>query len=155
MVSKSNRKVIRQRAGQAVPKYALRRLSVGVASVLLGTTVLLAGSQQIGHADTQADEGQNAQEVMTNQPNEVTAKETNQRSNQATLQQSAAQAPKQTQQTSGASALPANEPSTTPAQAKQDVDVANWQYQATADGLQLTGYTGTTPNIVIPNGSNY
>lgn len=155
MVSKSNRKVIRQRAGQAVPKYALRRLSVGVASVLLGTTVLLAGSQQIGHADTQADEGQNAQEVMTNQPNEVTAKETNQRSNQATLQQSAAQAPKQTQQTSGASALPANEPSTTPAQAKQDVDVANWQYQATADGLQLTGYTGTTPNIVIPNNVDF
>ena len=52
MVSKNNRPLLREHsASQQVQRYGLRKLSFGVASVLLSTTFFL-GAGQAAHADT-------------------------------------------------------------------------------------------------------
>lgn len=48
MVSKNNMQYKQQREAQQVPHYGLRRLSVGVVSVLLGTTLYLGVNQSVG-----------------------------------------------------------------------------------------------------------
>ncbi|MFR0596763.1 mucin-binding protein, partial [Limosilactobacillus mucosae] len=53
MVSKNNIEVKKRRLAKQVPHYGLRRLSVGVASVLLGTSFYLGGT--VAHADTTAE----------------------------------------------------------------------------------------------------
>ena len=50
MVSKNNIEIKKRRLAKQVPHYGLRRLSVGVASVLLGTSFYLGGI--VAHADT-------------------------------------------------------------------------------------------------------
>lgn len=50
MVSKWNRQWQQQREAQRAPHYGLRKLSVGVASVLLSTTLYL-GVNVVAHAD--------------------------------------------------------------------------------------------------------
>lgn len=64
MVSKNNHLLNDRQCKQQKPKFALRKLSIGVASVLLGTTFLM-GEANV-HADTVTD---------ANQENEVTSKQ--------------------------------------------------------------------------------
>ncbi|MCI1974423.1 MAG: YSIRK-type signal peptide-containing protein [Limosilactobacillus sp.] len=52
MVSKNNIQYKRQQEAQQLPHYGLRRLSVGVVSVLLGTSLYLGASQSVANADT-------------------------------------------------------------------------------------------------------
>lgn len=52
MVSKNNRQWKQQRDAQRIPHYGLRKLSVGVASVLLSTTLYMGAT---AHADTIAE----------------------------------------------------------------------------------------------------
>ena len=62
MVSKNNRQWKQQRDAQRVPHYGLRKLSVGVASVLLSTTLYMGVT---AHADTVAETNP---QPTTNQP---------------------------------------------------------------------------------------
>lgn len=55
MVSKNNQQWKRQQEAQRVPHYGLRKLSVGVASVLLSTTLYMGVT---AHADTIAETSQ-------------------------------------------------------------------------------------------------
>ena len=50
MVSKNNHQILKQRQTNQVPHYGLRKLSIGVASVLLSTTFYLGAAT--AHADT-------------------------------------------------------------------------------------------------------
>ena len=52
MVSKNNVQVKDRYATQQVPHYGIRKLSVGVASVLLGTTFYMGINGNVAHADT-------------------------------------------------------------------------------------------------------
>ena len=52
MVSKNNVQVKDRRTTQQVPHYGIRKLSVGVASVLLGTTFYMGINGNVAHADT-------------------------------------------------------------------------------------------------------
>ncbi len=52
MVSKNNHRLVEQRNGERIKqRWALRKYSIGVASVLLGTTIFF-GSSAVAHADT-------------------------------------------------------------------------------------------------------
>lgn len=51
MISKNNLQLKNQQATERVPHYGLRKLSVGVASVLLSTTLYL-GAARVAHAET-------------------------------------------------------------------------------------------------------
>ena len=52
MVSKNNVQVKDRYATKQVPHYGIRKLSVGVASVLLGTTFYMGMNGNVVHADT-------------------------------------------------------------------------------------------------------
>ena len=52
MVSKNNVQVKDRQTTQQVPHYGIRKLSVGVASVLLGTTFYMGINGNVAHADT-------------------------------------------------------------------------------------------------------
>lgn len=52
MVSKNNIQVKDRYATKQVPHYGIRKLSVGVASVLLGTTFYMGMNGNVVHADT-------------------------------------------------------------------------------------------------------
>ena len=52
MVSKNNVQVKDRHTTQQVPHYGIRKLSVGVASVLLGTTFYMGINSNVAHADT-------------------------------------------------------------------------------------------------------
>lgn len=55
MVSKNNHRLVEQRNGERIKqRWALRKYSIGVASVLLGTTIFF-GSSAVAHADTTGD----------------------------------------------------------------------------------------------------
>ena len=55
MVSKNNQQWKQQQEAQRVPHYGLRKLSVGVASVLLSTTLYMGVT---AHADTMVETSQ-------------------------------------------------------------------------------------------------
>ena len=57
MVSKNNKKLIDEKNRQNTKqRFALRKLNVGVASVLLGITFsIYGGGQVVAHADTTSD----------------------------------------------------------------------------------------------------
>ena len=65
VVSKNNWQYQQQRQAQRVPHYGLRKLSVGVASVLLSTTLYMGVS---AHADTVATPGEATTTVTTPSP---------------------------------------------------------------------------------------
>ena len=65
MVSKNNWQYQQQRQAQRVPHYGLRKLSVGVASVLLSTTLYMGVS---AHADTVVTPGEATTTVTTPSP---------------------------------------------------------------------------------------
>ncbi|WP_295731825.1 BspA family leucine-rich repeat surface protein [uncultured Limosilactobacillus sp.] len=162
MVSKNNREMIQRHGGQNEPKYALRRLSIGVASVLLGTTVFMAGSHQVAHADTQTEGDQETTPLTTKQS--ATPQDQTQDANQVTLCPATTSAPKLTHSTNQQplrDQLTTVQPQTqsaTPAatnRANQSVDLTKWQYESTDNGINLTGYTGDTTQIVIPNNVDF
>lgn len=65
MVSKNNKQLITKRlANREVPHYSLRKLGIGVVSVLLGTTMYLGTNNTVANADTVAS-GSDAQGANT------------------------------------------------------------------------------------------
>lgn len=75
MVSKNNIKQKIQSQAKRVPHYGIRKLSVGVASVLLGTTMFaLCG---VAHADTNTGANNNGQAITTAVQTKVTSQTQN------------------------------------------------------------------------------
>lgn len=100
MISKNNLQLKNQQATERVPHYGLRKLSVGVASVLLSTTLYL-GAARVAHAETTiAQSGQAGYVTRETQTTSQTENSTQTNPTSANTQQqantSAAQQPAQT-----------------------------------------------------------
>ena len=63
MVSKHNRSYRQQRLAKQHPHYGLRKLSVGVASVLLGTTLYFASNEVVAKAAVAPAENNHNEEI--------------------------------------------------------------------------------------------
>ena len=69
MVSRKNIELRKQQSAEQIPHYGLRRLSIGVASVLLGTSLYLGANSLVASADavTPGKDGQTDTETQHQQ----------------------------------------------------------------------------------------
>lgn len=114
MLSKNNRRLQEQKVQPQKARFGLRKLSVGVASVLLGFTFLYGGTQTV-HADTNDSVVTTSSEVVSN-TNDASSSLTGEAANQAASPEVATENPTNSPATTnGSSTNVSNSTATQPA----------------------------------------
>ena len=74
MVSKNNIQHKIEQDAKRLPHYGLRRLNIGVASVLLGTTLFLGAEGTVAQADTDTTPNNGSADKVSSDDNQLQAK---------------------------------------------------------------------------------